>query len=197
MLVFVDSRLTHGNILPIVEATLQSFLITARIRRQLSQQVLANIAAVNRAAVSEVERGAHDKWSPRVAAAIGLALHEVAPLTPEEVTNFCRLTGVAMSIFAHVPQHSERDLKRRSIMPAIDRLLDRYEPTAIVAFLMAVDGLMRGLKDAAIEPEPQILTHVSAPKYRPDLNATEQVYTDYAKAPKPRATPLKKKSGGA
>lgn len=163
----------------------------------MSQQELANIAAVNRAAVSEVERGAHDNWSPRVAASIGLALHDVAPLTPAEVTDFCRLTGVAMSIFAHVPQQTERDRNRRILMPTIDRLLERYEPNAIAAFLTAVDSLVRGLKDAALETEPQTLTHVSPPKYRPDLNATEQVFTSYApKNLAKRAKPIKRKTGG-
>lgn len=181
-----------------MEHTLQSWLLTARTRRRLSQRELSNIAQVNIASVGVVERGDHSNWSPRIAAAIGLALHEVAPFTPEEITTFCALTGVEMSIFADRPGMSEREAAHRQIKPIIDRLLDQFDLMSVIAFIKNAEALVRTLRTGALEPKREtVLTHVSAPKYRPDLNATEQVFTDYAKAPKPRATPLKKKSGGA
>jgi transcriptional regulator with XRE-family HTH domain len=176
-----------------VSTSLASFMVQARTRRRLTQLELSNISQVNKATISTVERGTHDSITARTAAALGLALHEVQPLSETEIIAFCQLTGVPMHIFADTPQLTQRDRDRRLVQPYVDGLLARYTPESVMFFLQSIETMTRSLIPREDAQADQTFRHVSAPKYRADLGGTEQVITEYARAPKKPAGNSKKK----
>lgn len=175
--------------------SLQSFLIAARTRRGLSQQELANIAQCHIRTIGDVERGTKVQWTPRVAAMIGRALHEVERMDAEEISDMLRLTGISGAIF-NTPVETEAVRDRRIMLPIIDRLIAQRGMAATLGLLHSIEVFLSA-KPVEEEPEeePPILTHVSPPKYRPDLGGTEQIITQYqaAKPKAKQATPLKRK----
>lgn len=176
-----------------MSTTLSAFLIQARTRRRLTQLELANIAQLHKATISTVERGAHKELTTRTSAAIGMALHEVQPLSETEIVDFCTLTGVPMHTFADTPKLTQRDRDRRLVQPYVDGLLARYTPESVMFFLQSIETMMRSLIPRQDAESEQTLRHVSAPKYRADLGGTEEVITEYARAPKKPASTNKKK----
>jgi transcriptional regulator with XRE-family HTH domain len=175
-----------------MDTTLSAFLIQARTRRRLTQLELANISQTVKNTISNVERGTHTNLTRRTATAIGMALHEVQPFTDSEMVQFCTLTGVPMHTFAETPQLTDRDRERRQVLPYVDSLLSRYTPESVLFFLQSIDTLTRALIPKTKQEEPREFTHVSAPKYRADLNATEQTFTRYAAATPAKAKPKAK-----
>jgi DNA-binding XRE family transcriptional regulator len=176
-----------------VSTTLATFLIQARTRRRLTQLELANIAQINKGTITNVERGVHTGLTLRLATAIGMALHEVQPLSETEIVEICQLTGVPMHIFADTPQLTQRDRDRRLVQPYVDGLLARYTPESVMFFLQSIETMTRSLIPREDAQADQTFRHVSAPKYRADLGGTEQVITEYARAPKKPAGNSKKK----
>lgn len=175
-----------------MQTNLATVLIQARTRRRLTQLELSNISQLAKATISNVERGTHTELTPRTAASIALALHEVQPLSEDEMVQFCTLTGVPMSIFSQTPQLTDRDRERRQVLPYVDSLLSRYTPESVLFFLQSIDTLTRALIPKSQPEEPRELTHVSAPRYRADLDATEQTFTRYAAATPAKAKPKTK-----
>jgi transcriptional regulator with XRE-family HTH domain len=175
--------------------TLQTFLLAARARRRLSQQELANIAQCHVMSVSKVERGEHANWSPRIAAAIGLALHEVLELSGDEMSDFLRLTGVPGSIFLASQPITDEERDRRVLAPVVDRLRKRYGVERLLALLSSIDALTRAEQPAEEEPEAiPTLRHITPPRYRPELGGTEQIITDFGPLTKKPAKPNRKKA---
>lgn len=178
-------------------ATLQVFLIAARTKRGLSQQELANVAQVHISTIGKVERGEVVTLSPRIAAMIGRALHEVERMDVAEISDFLRLTSVSGAIF-NTPPESESARERKVVMPVVDRLISQHGMIAVLNLLHSIEQFTNPRAQPQEDPaeeEPPILTHITAPKYRPDLGGTEQIITQYqaAKPPAKKASPLKRK----
>ncbi len=177
--------------------TLQGFLIASRTKRGLSQQELANVAQVHISTIGKVERGEVTSLSPRIAAMIGRALHEVERLDVHEMADFLRLTKISGAIF-NTPPESESARERKLVMPVVDRLIAEHGMVAVLNLLHSIEQFTTARdqpKEQPAEEEPPILTHVTPPRYRPDLGGTEQIITQY-QASKPtakKATPLKRK----
>ncbi len=177
--------------------SLQTFLIAARTRRGLSQQELANVAQCNIRTIGDVERGVKVAWTPRVAAMIGRALHEVERLDVHEISDFLRLTNISGAIF-NTPPESESARERKIVMPVVERLIASHGMVAVLNLLHSIEQFITPRAQPQEEPaeeEPPILKHVTPPRYRPDLGGTEQIITQYqaAKPPAKKATPLKRK----
>ena len=177
--------------------SLQVFLIASRTKRGLSQQELANVAQVHISTIGKVERGDVTTLSPRIAAMIGRALHEVERLDVQEISDFLRLTNISGAIF-NTPPESESARERKLVMPVIDRLIASHGMVAVLNLLHSIEQFTTPRAQPQEEPaeeEPPILKHVTPPRYRPDLGGTEQIITQYqaAKPPAKKATPLKRK----
>ena len=83
-------------------------------------------------------------------------------------------------------------------MPVVDRLLSQHGMIAVLNLLHSIEQFTNPRaqpKEEPAEEEAPILTHITPPKYRPELGGTKQVISQYqaAKPPAKKATPLKRK----